>query len=30
MPVHVHAAILDVAVIAGGTVMIVEAARSLH
>jgi uncharacterized membrane protein YfcA len=27
MPVHVHAAILDVAVIAGGTVMIVEAAR---
>ena len=30
MPVHVHAAILDVAVIAGGTVMIVEAARSFH
>jgi hypothetical protein len=30
MPVHVHAAILDVAVIAGGTVMIVEAVRSLH
>ena len=30
MPVHVHAGILDVAVIAGGTVMIVEAARSLH
>ena len=30
MPVHVHAAILDVAVIAGGTVMVVEAARSLH
>ena len=30
MPVHVHAAMLDVAVIAGGTVMIVEAARSLH
>jgi len=30
MPVHIHAAILDVAVIAGGTVMIVEAARSLH
>jgi uncharacterized membrane protein YfcA len=30
MPVHVHAAILDVAVIAGGTAMIVEAARSLH
>jgi uncharacterized membrane protein YfcA len=30
MPLHVHAAILDVAVIAGGTVMIVEAARSLH
>ena len=29
MPVHVHAAILDVAVIAGGTVMVVEAARSL-
>jgi len=28
--VHVHAAILDVAVIAGGTVMIVEAARSFH
>jgi len=30
MPLHIHAAILDVAVIAGGTVMIVEAARSLH
>jgi uncharacterized membrane protein YfcA len=29
MPLHIHAAILDVAVIAGGTVMIVEAARSL-
>jgi uncharacterized membrane protein YfcA len=30
MPLHIHAAILDVAVIAGGTVMIVEAARSFH
>ena len=30
MPVHVHTAILDVAVIAGGTVMIFEAARSLR
>ena len=30
MPVHIHTAILDVAVIAGGTVMIAEAARSLH
>jgi uncharacterized membrane protein YfcA len=29
MPVHVHAAILDVAVIAGGTVMISAAVRSL-
>jgi len=29
MPVHIHAAILDVAVIAGGAVMITTAARSL-
>jgi len=28
MPLHIHAAILDVAVIAGGTVMIFSAARS--
>jgi hypothetical protein len=30
MPVHIHAAILDVAVIAGGAVMISAAARSLY
>ena len=30
MPVHIHTAILDVAVIAGGTVMIAEAARSFY
>ena len=30
MPVHIHAAILDVAVIAGGTVMIFEAVRSFQ
>jgi hypothetical protein len=29
MPVHIHTAILDVAVIAGGTVMISSALRSL-
>lgn len=29
MPVHVHAAILDVAVIIGGMVMIVSALRAL-
>jgi hypothetical protein len=29
MPVHVHTAILDVAVIAGGLVMISAAARQL-
>jgi hypothetical protein len=30
MPVHIHAAILDVAVIVGGVVMISSAARQLH
>jgi uncharacterized membrane protein YfcA len=30
MPVHIHTAILDVAVIAGGVVMISSAARHLH
>jgi len=29
MPVHIHTAILDVVVIAGGVVMIISAARSL-
>ena len=29
MPVHIHTAILDLAVIAGGVVMISSAARSL-
>jgi hypothetical protein len=29
MPVHIHTAILDVAVIAGGGVMIFEAVRHL-
>jgi hypothetical protein len=29
MPIHIHAAILDVAVIAGGGAMIFEAARHL-
>jgi hypothetical protein len=29
MPVHIHAAILDMAVITGGVVMIWSAARSL-
>ena len=29
MPVHIHTAILDVAVIAGGVVMISSAARTL-
>jgi hypothetical protein len=30
MPVHIHTAILDVVVIAGGIMMISAAARSLH